>query len=179
MDTLCIEFRQALILLKGDAAFKVFSGSRIAQILLFVSCYLCPKHSDKCVPHLSKCLMLILVIVIIPDFIIMRSLDLMPNKFCYISGTITVMIIIIWLIPDHVNINFSNARHHFDKLAFYSGEPYNKECPICYESKRNNIVLQCGHLFCVECMEQFAKYPSCDSTKCPMCKKRFGLLMRR
>ncbi len=44
-------------------------------------------------------------------------------------------------------------------------------CPICYEKKCSNAVLECSHKFCVECLSTHMEgFGDCYS-KCPLCRQ--------
>lgn len=49
-------------------------------------------------------------------------------------------------------------------------------CPICLEHVSDAVQLQCGHLFCRECVNRLL---AMDNVRCPVCKEKTGKRMVR
>ena len=46
------------------------------------------------------------------------------------------------------------------------------ECPICYENKSYNLILNCQHMFCVNCIYRMKKHSQNENNlTCPLCRK--------
>jgi hypothetical protein len=48
-------------------------------------------------------------------------------------------------------------------------------CPICYEKKFNNTVLECSHKFCVDCLSSHMEGIGDCHSKCPLCRQSLVL----
>lgn len=87
----------------------------------------------------------------------------------------------------HKTDGVSSIMHHAFRVAIESGIPalawwmvkkkidrrYNEEeveCTICYDEKVDIAVLECGHEFCLECVNMWRQTHS----TCPICKQRSG-----
>ena len=59
--------------------------------------------------------------------------------------------------------NYLNQINNIKDSEGYGDD--NSICPICYENKRNTIVLPCRHLFCDSCTKKIM-----EKSECPICR---------
>ena len=59
--------------------------------------------------------------------------------------------------------NYVNQINNIKDSEGYGDD--NSICPICYENKRNTIVLPCKHLFCDSCTKKIM-----EKSECPICR---------
>jgi hypothetical protein len=50
------------------------------------------------------------------------------------------------------------------------------ECPVCLEEKEKWLSVQCGHLFCYECVLDLMKRETFFNKPCPLCQERITSL---
>ena len=57
---------------------------------------------------------------------------------------------------------------------------YNDICPICLEDIKNPKILDCGHVYCIECMELLIKHRiSPEALSCPLCFRKIDYTEKR
>ena len=78
-------------------------------------------------------------------------------------------------------INFSrkkdkkkvNINHFLKNQRKKNIEPINKECPICIDKIKNDLVLDCKHNFHKKCLKEYLKFYSDNNNilcNCPLCR---------
>lgn len=73
------------------------------------------------------------------------------------------MIMMINTFENTVN-NTILSEHQFSKLSEHK---ILHQCPICFEDKLENILLNCNHIFCKDCIK---KWLTTNSDTCPICR---------
>ncbi|XP_037955386.1 E3 ubiquitin-protein ligase RNFT1-like [Teleopsis dalmanni] len=71
--------------------------------------------------------------------------------------------------------SLKKAVVHFVRNADYEHKPTKAEiesagsiCPICHDNYNNPIALECGHIFCDDCVNTWFK----REQTCPMCRSK-------
>jgi hypothetical protein len=65
------------------------------------------------------------------------------------------------------------------EIALYMEKPQklyldnNNQCPICYDAYNQPRALNCGHVFCLNCIQRWWQQQRHGHDNCPQCKRRF------
>lgn len=70
-----------------------------------------------------------------------------------------------FLCENYVNY-FQRIRNHYKYRNFETIDT-NEECPICFETKDDNIMTECQHIFCKECIQTWMS----ENQTCPLCRE--------
>ena len=72
--------------------------------------------------------------------------------------------------PGENNINyFHRIRNHY-KFQNLKSCRVDTDCPICFERTQNNIITECDHIFCKDCIEKWMS----KNDKCPLCRENIN-----
>ena len=46
------------------------------------------------------------------------------------------------------------------------------ECPVCYRTRNEQVLLECGHIFCKKCIKEWSNKNKLNKvvSTCPMCR---------
>lgn len=62
--------------------------------------------------------------------------------------------------------DFQNPEERNEEILV-NNETDDCECSICYNDKKNEVILKCNHSFCEECIKSWEKI----NKTCPLCRK--------
>lgn len=78
------------------------------------------------------------------------------------------------------NVLRTLCQHHYQEeegstttaSALSSPSAFSLTCPVCIESP-SNILMKCGHMLCMQCMQSHLTHTKANPPQCPMCKTAF------
>lgn len=47
------------------------------------------------------------------------------------------------------------------------------KCCICFDVYESPVCIECGHVFCLECIVEYQKISETKELRCPLCKRVF------
>ena len=70
-----------------------------------------------------------------------------------------------------------NENNNFKKLTKDEILSNTKECPICFEKLNNFVILDCNHVFCLNCIQKtcISFIDNFDNQLCPICRKQLSI----
>jgi hypothetical protein len=83
------------------------------------------------------------------------------NKFYNVSLTAKGAMQVI----DHM-INKKLEYGHYSTLEEYNSASSSLECPVCFDSPKQPVTLECKHIFCESCINQWLE----KEKTCPVCR---------